>query len=291
MAYKDLSEFIQRLEAAGQLKRIKVEVDPELEITEITDRVTKAGGPALLFEKVKGSEIPLLINAFGSFERMALALGGRSLEEIAQEIERLTKPAVPESIIEKIKFIPTLLKLANFPPRMVSSAPCQEVVIKDNPSLSKFPIIKCWPLDGGKFITLPIVFTKNPKSGTRNAGMYRLHVYDEWTTGMHWHTHHDGARHFRLNSEMGRRTEVAVALGGDPAITYAATAPMPPDIDEMMFAGLLRNKPVELVKCVTIDMEVNADAEIVLEGYVEPGETRLEGPFGDHTGYYSLADQ
>ena len=291
MSYKDLSEFIQRLEAAGQLKRIKAEVDPELEITEITDRVTKAGGPALLFEKVKGSEIPLLINAFGSFERMAHALGGRSLEEIAQEIERLTKPAVPESIIEKIKFIPTLLKLANFPPRMVSSAPCQEVVIKDNPSLDKFPIIKCWPLDGGRFITLPIVFTKNPKSGTRNAGMYRLHVYDERTTGMHWHTHHDGARHFRLNSEMGRRTEVAVALGGDPAITYAATAPMPPDIDEMMFAGLLRNKPVEMIKCVTIDMEVNADAEIVLEGYVGPGESRLEGPFGDHTGYYSLADQ
>jgi 4-hydroxy-3-polyprenylbenzoate decarboxylase len=291
LAYKDLSEFIKRLESVGQLQRIKAEVDPELEITEITDRVTKAGGPALLFEKVKGSEIPLLINAFGSFERMSLALGGRSLDEIAQEIERLAKPAVPESIIEKIKFIPTLLKLANFPPKLVKDAPCQEVVIKEDVSLSRFPIIKCWPLDGGKFITLPIVFTRNPKTGTRNAGMYRLHVYDERTTGMHWHAHHDGARHFRLNSEMGRRTEVAVALGGDPAITYAATAPMPPDIDEMMLAGLLRNKPVELVKCVTIDMEVNADAEIVLEGYVEPGETRLEGPFGDHTGYYSLADQ
>ncbi|HHT9118677.1 MAG TPA: UbiD family decarboxylase, partial [Candidatus Hypogeohydataceae bacterium YC38] len=290
MAYRDLREFIQRLEQTGQLQRIKAEVDPELEITEITDRVSKAGGPALLFEKVRGFDIPLLINAFGSSERMALALGGRSLEEIAREIERLTKPTVPESIIEKIKFIPTLLKLASFPPRTVSSAPCQEVVIKDNPSLYKIPIIKCWPLDGGKFITLPIVFTKNPKTGTRNAGMYRLHVYDEKTTGMHWHTHHDGARHFRLNAEQGKRTEVAVALGGDPAITYAATAPMPSDIDEMLFAGLLRNKPVELVKCKTIDMEVNADAEIVLEGYVNPGETRMEGPFGDHTGYYSLAD-
>ncbi len=290
MAYKDLSEFIHKLETAGQLQRIKVEVDPDLEITEITDRVTKAGGPALLFENVKGSEIPLLINTYGSYERMALALGGRSLEEIAGEIERLAKPAVPESIIEKIKFIPTLLKLANFPPKIVSSAPCQEVVIKDNPSLSKFPIIKCWPLDGGKFITMPVVFTKNPRTGTRNAGMYRLHVYDERTTGMHWHKHHDGARHYRLYCEMGKRTEVAVALGGDPAITYAATAPMPPDIDEMMLAGLLRNKPVEMVKCLTIDLEVNADAEIVLEGYVEPGEARMEGPFGDHTGYYSLAD-
>ncbi|OHB37169.1 MAG: menaquinone biosynthesis decarboxylase [Planctomycetes bacterium RIFCSPHIGHO2_02_FULL_50_42] len=291
MAYKDLREFIAKLEQSGQLHRVKIEVDPELEITEITDRVTKAGGPALLFEKVKGSNIPLLINAMGSYERMSMALGGRSLDEIAHEIEELTRPKPPKSFMDKLKFIPTLMKLSNFPPKMVSHAHCQEVVITDNPSLYKFPIIKCWPKDGGRFITLPAVFTKNPKTGTRNAGMYRLQVYDERTTGMHWHMHHDGARHYRMYREEGKRTEVAAALGGDPAITYAATAPMPPDIDEMMLAGLLRNHPVEMVKCKTIDMEVPADAEIVLEGYVEPAETRLEGPFGDHTGYYSLADQ
>ncbi|HLG31394.1 MAG TPA: UbiD family decarboxylase, partial [Candidatus Brocadiales bacterium] len=290
MSYKNLSEFIEKLEQAGELKRIKTEVSADLEITEITDRVSKAHGPALLFERVKGYNIPLLINAFGSFKRMAMALGAQSLDAVASEIEKLSKPPIPETLIDKIKFIPTLMRLSKFPTKMVRDAPCQEIVIKDNPSLDKFPIIKCWPGDGGKFITLPIVLTKHPETGERNAGMYRLHVYDEKTTGMHWHIHHDGARHFREYKSRSKRMEVAVALGCDPAITYAATAPMPPGIDEMLFAGLLRNKNVEMVKCKTIDMEVPADAEIILEGYVDPSETRIEGPFGDHTGYYSLPD-
>lgn len=290
MAYRNLSEFVERLEQTGELKRIKAEVYADLEITEITDRVSKAHGPALLFENVKGYNIPLLINAFGSFKRMAMALGAQSLDEVASMIEKLSKPEVPETLIDKIKFIPTLLRLSKFPSKMVRDAPCQEVVIKDNPSLDKFPIIKCWPGDGGKFITLPIILTKHPETGERNAGMYRLHVYDEKTTGMHWHIHHDGARHFREYKSRSKRMDVAAALGCDPAITYAATAPMPSGIDEMLFAGLLRNKNVEMVKCKTIDMEVPADAEIILEGYVDPEETRIEGPFGDHTGYYSLPD-
>jgi len=292
MAYRDLRDFINVLDRHGELKRITVEVDPELEITEITDRVSKAYGPALLFEKVKGSDFPVLINSMGSFKRMALALEANSLDDIAQEISDLFKLAdVPSSLFDKIKVLPRLAQLASYGPKLVNKAPCQEVVIKDNPSLDILPIIKCWPEDGGKYITLPLVVTKDPENGKRNLGMYRLQVFDSKTTGMHWHLHHDGARNHQKYAERGLPTPVAVALGCDPAVIYSATAPLPKDIDELLLAGFLRKQPVELVRCKTVDLEVPANAEIVLEGYVNPNETRIEGPFGDHTGYYSLAGE
>ncbi|MGI6453437.1 MAG: menaquinone biosynthesis decarboxylase [Syntrophomonadaceae bacterium] len=292
MAYKDLREFISVLEQKGELKRISARVDPELEITEITDRVTKAHGPALLFENVKGSQMSVLINAFGSPRRMALSLGVQQLDDVAAEIMEIIKMAdqVPTSLIDKLKFLPRLAGFAQFIPRNVPSGACQEIV-DEEPSLDILPILKCWPKDAGKFITLPQVYTKDPETGKRNVGMYRLQVFDSQTTGMHWHIHHDGAENYRKYCLLEQDTPVAVALGGDPAITYAATAPLPKDIDELMFAGFLRKKPVELVKCKTIDLEVPADAEIVLEGYVDRKERRIEGPFGDHTGYYSLAGE
>jgi 4-hydroxy-3-polyprenylbenzoate decarboxylase len=289
MAYQNLHEFVAALERAGELKRIKAPVSPELEVAQITDRVSKEHGPALLFENVEGSNLPLLINAFGSFKRMAMALGVDDLDSIGREIDEIIHMPLPTGIVEKLKMIPKVAQFAKFPPKLVNHASCQEVV-RENPSLSLLPIIKCWPQDGGKFITLPLVFTKSLTDGMRNCGMYRLHVYDDQTTGMHWHIHHDGARHFREHRQAGKRMEVAVALGGDPAVTYAATAPMPAGVDEMLLAGFLRKKPVEMVKCRTVDMEVPAEAEIILEGYVDPQEERMEGPFGDHTGYYSLAD-
>jgi 4-hydroxy-3-polyprenylbenzoate decarboxylase len=290
MAYKDLHEFVRVLEEKGELLRIKNLVDPELEITEITDRVSKTYGPALLFENVKGSDMPVLINAYGTRERMALSLNVNDLDDIGNEISELLKLAdnIPDSLMGKVKMLPILAKLSSFFPRTVKSGSCQEVVIME-PSLDKLPILKCWPDDAGKFITLPQVYTRDPRNGKRNVGMYRLQVYDKSTTGMHWHIHHDGAENYRLNKELGNtRLEVAVALGGDPAIAYAATAPLPKEIDELIFAGFLRKKPVELVKCKTIDMEVPADAEIILEGFIDLEERRIEGPFGDHTGYYSL---
>lgn len=294
MAYRDLNEFIKKLEEQGQLLRITTEVDPILEITEITDRVSKQYGPALLFEKVKGSEMPVLINAYGSKERMAMSLGAKNLDDIAEEIENLIKladSAPGASLVEKVMMLPQLAQLAKLTPRLVKSAPCQEVVDYE-PSLDKLPILKCWPGDAGRFITLPQVYTKDPETGKRNTGMYRLQVFDKNTTGMHWHIHHDGAENFRRAKQMGQeKIEVAVALGGDPAITYAATAPLPKEIEELLLAGFLRKKAVDLVKCKTIDMEVPADAEIILEGYINPEEKRLEGPFGDHTGYYSLAGE
>lgn len=292
MAYKDLQDFIEVLEKAGELKRITVEVDSELEITEITDRVSKEYGPALLFENVKGSKMPVLINAYGTKKRMAMSLGVENLNDIAEEIVEFMQIAdsVPQSLLDKVKLLPKLAEVSSFIPRVVKKGICQEVVHK-NPSLDAIPILKCWPEDAGKFITLPQVYTKDPETGKRNVGMYRLQKFDATTTGMHWHIHHDGAENYRKHTELGKPTEVAVALGGDPSITYVATAPLPPDIDELLFAGFLRKKPVELVKCKTIDMEVPADAEIILEGYVDPHERRIEGPFGDHTGYYSLADE
>jgi 4-hydroxy-3-polyprenylbenzoate decarboxylase len=292
VAYKDLHDFIKKLENEGELLRINTLVDPELEITEITDRVSKMHGPALLFENVKGSDMPVLINAFGSEKRMELSLNTDKLDSIGQEITDLLamKDNIPNSMIDKLRMLPKLAELASMLPRMVKNAPCQEVVDMA-PDLNKLPILKCWPQDAGRFITLPQVYTKDPVTGQRNVGMYRMQVYDSKTTGMHWHTHHDGAENYRKNKDAGKPIEVAVALGGDPAITYSATAPLPPGIDELIFAGFLRKKPVELVKCKTINMEVPADAEIVLEGYVNPEEMRIEGPFGDHTGYYSLASE
>lgn len=289
MAYRDLREFIADLEARGQLKRIKTEVDAELEITAITDRVVKQGGPALLFERVKGYDIPVLTNTFGTLERVCLALGTTDLDTVGEEMACLLQPDLPVTFIDKLKALPKLAQLSSFLPRVVRTGPCKEVIDR-NPSLARFPILKCWPGDGGRFITLPLVITKDPETGRRNVGMYRMQVYDERTTGMHWHIHKDGAANFRASCTKGRRLEVAVALGADPATIYAATAPLPRGVDEFLFAGFLRKEPLELVRCETVDLEVPARAEIVLEGYVDPAERRLEGPFGDHTGYYSLPD-
>lgn len=290
LAYRDLQEFAAYLENRGLLKRITSEVDPELEITEITDRVSKKYGPALLFENVKGSQFPLIINTFGTYERMSMSLGVEKLDDIAEDVSAMVDIFSAKKLMDKLKSIPMLTQLAGFPPKKVKKAPCQEVVAE--PDLGKLPILKCWPLDGGKFITLPLVFTKDPETGERNCGMYRLQVFDEKTTGMHWHMHKDGASNFCKHKMRGERMEVAVALGGDPATIYASTAPLPKNLYELVFAGFLRKAAVEEVKCKTVDLYVPAHAEFILEGYVDPQEeTRIEGPFGDHTGYYSLADQ
>lgn len=291
MAYRDLKDFIQALESCGELKRIGVEVDPVLEMTEITDRVVKKGGAALLFEKVKGYRFPVLTNAFGSYRRMSMALGVDDLNSIGAEIESLLNLTPPGGLLDVFKGLAKLKKLKDAFPKSVNSGACQEVVIRDDPSLEMLPALKCWPLDGGRYITLPVVITKNPETGMRNMGMYRMQVFDALTAGMHWHVHKGGAWHYRLAEKMGQRLEVAVALGPDPAVTYAATAPLPDEFDEAIFAGFLRKKPLRMVKCVSVDLEVPEESQFVLEGYVEPGERRLEGPFGDHTGFYSLADQ
>jgi len=291
MPYKDLQAFIKALEKEGELCRIKEPVSPYLEITEITDRVCKRHGPALLFENVVGHNIPVLTNAFGSFKRMCMALGVNSLDELGNEILTFFEIEKPDSLIKKIKLLPKLKRLSNMFPKLIKKAPCQEVILKgEDIDLMKFPILHCWPLDGGPFITLPLVFTKHPITKIRNVGMYRMQVYDKCTTGMHWHPHKGGAQHYRVAEELGERLEVAVAIGPDPIMTYAATAPLPEDIDEVVFAGFLKGEPIEMVKCITIDHEVPATSQIVLEGYVEPKERRIEGPFGDHTGYYSLPE-
>ena len=292
MTFKDLHEYIAVLEKNGLLHRVTALVDPVLEITEITDRISKKGGPALLFERVKGSQYPVLINAFGSFERMSLALGVQQLDEIGARISKMLEiQELTGSLLDKMKFLPRLAEMGSWVPKTVRRAPCQEVIHRDeDATLDMFPILKCWPGDGGRYITLPLVITKDPETGGRNLGMYRLQVFDGKTTGMHWHIHKNGAENYRKHQKRGQRMEVAVALGGDPATIYAATAPLPHGIDEMLFAGFLRNEPVEMVKCITVDLEVPAHAEIILEGYVDLEERRLEGPFGDHTGYYSLAE-
>ncbi len=288
MAYDDLREFVKALEKEKELKRIGVEVSPELEITEFADRSVKRGGPALLFEKPKGSNIPVLINAFASMRRMEIALGVASVDEIAARIAEFIEMRMPEGWIGKLKMLPKLAEMGAFFPKTVSDGPCKEKIRRDRFSLDYFPILKCWPEDGGRFITLPMVFSKNPDTGKRNCGCYRMQVFDERTTGMHWQTHKQGAEHYRR--ARGTRMEVAVAIGADPATMYSAILPLPPDLDEMMIAGFLRSKPVQMVKCETVDLEVPANAEMVLEGYVELGELRREGPFGDHTGFYSLDD-
>ncbi len=290
MAYRDLQDFVTRLDNKGLLRRIVTPVDPVLEIAEVADRVMKSAGPALFFENPVGSNIPVLINALGSPERMAMALGVGDVDEIGAEIADLIKMEVPTTLIGKVQMLPKYGRLATYGPTTAKSGICQEVVEKDG-SLEELPILHCWPGDGGRYITLPMVFSKDPHTGIRNVGMYRMHVYDARTTGMHWHPHKVGARHYAAYERLGKRMELAVALGGDPALTYAASAPLPEDFDEMIFAGFLRKKSVEMVKCKTVDIEVPASADIVIEGYVDPHERRMEGPFGDHTGYYSLADE
>jgi 4-hydroxy-3-polyprenylbenzoate decarboxylase len=295
MAYKSLRAFIDALEQAGELIRIRTFVDPVLEIAEITDRVSKTPewNKALLFENT-GTGFPLLINSMGSERRMCIALGIDKLDDATKDIEDLFKKlSTPKNgIIEKLSMLPQLSKFASWMPKIVSGrGACQEVVM-ENPSLDKLPILKCWPKDGGRFITLPAIHTKEPNSGVRNIGMYRMQVFEPTMTGMHWHKHKVSARHFNEYKKLGKRMPVAVALGGDPVYTYAATAPLPENVDEYMLAGFLRKKKVELVKCITQpDIEVPADADIIIEGYVDPSEDLIwEGPFGDHTGYYSLPD-
>jgi 4-hydroxy-3-polyprenylbenzoate decarboxylase len=292
MGYKSLQHFVEVLARQGDLVRITEPVSPHLEITEITDRVCKRGGPALLFENLPGYDMPVLMNAFGSMTRMCLALEVNNLEEIAADILSFLEAEAPDTLIKKLKLLPKLARLGNIFPKTVSRAPCQEVIFRDDEvDLTTIPVLTCWPQDGGPFITLPLVITHHPETGRRNVGMYRLQVFDKQTTGMHWHRHKGGAWHYRVAERRGERLPVAVALGADPATIYAATAPLPEDLDEIIFAGFLRQEPVEMVPCVSVPLLAPASSQIVLEGYVEPGERRREGPFGDHTGYYSLPDE
>ncbi|MGI8990073.1 MAG: menaquinone biosynthesis decarboxylase [Bryobacteraceae bacterium] len=293
MAYDDLRGFIRALEKNKELRRVTVEVDPVLEITEFADRSVKNGGPALLFEKPKGYSTPVLINSFASPRRMEIAMQVDSIEEIAARIAEYLAMKMPEGLMGKLKMLPKLAEMGSFFPKIATRAPCQEVIRTEGFSLFDYPVLKCWPEDGGRYITLPMVFSRNPETGKRNCGMYRIQIFDERTTGMHWQTHKQGAEHYRRLIAEGKRTrmDVAVAIGSDPATMYSAILPLPPDLDEMTIAGFLRNSPVEMVKCHTVDLEVPANSEIVLEGHVNLGELRTEGPFGDHTGFYSLADE
>jgi 4-hydroxy-3-polyprenylbenzoate decarboxylase len=288
MAYKDLQDFINHLRKKELLDEIEVEVDSELEITEIADRVSKKYGNALLFKKVKNSKYPVLINSLGTYERMNYGLEVKSLDDIAETIMDFMDVSSYATLLNKVKSIPKLARLARVFPKKVKKAACQEVI--EDADLNTLPILKCWPEDGGRYITLPLVITVDPETNQQNVGMYRLQVYDKNTTGMHWHLHKDGKEIYEKYRKLGRKMPVSVAIGCDPATMYAATAPLPKMIDEMIFAGFLRKSPVEIVKCITNDIYVPANAEFVLEGYVDLDEQRLEGPFGDHTGYYSLSD-
>jgi len=295
MAWKNQAQFIEALEEAGELIRIKTYVNPVLEIAEITDRISKSGngGKALLFENT-GFEFPVLMNAYGSEKRMCLALGVTKLDDIANDIETLFHllSSPKESILDKLKLLPKLGQFASWMPKVKSGrGECQEVILPE-PDITKLPAITCWPKDGGPFVTLPVIHTKDPITNTRNVGMYRMQVFGPTLTGMHWHKHKVSAKHFNEYKKLNKRMPVAVALGGDPVYAYSATAPLPENVDEYMLAGFLRKKKVELVKCITQpDIEVPADADFIIEGYVEPDEELIwEGPFGDHTGYYSLPD-
>ncbi|HEX4084671.1 MAG TPA: menaquinone biosynthesis decarboxylase [Chthoniobacteraceae bacterium] len=299
MAYASFSQFIDALDKAGELKRIALPVATELEITEVADREMKSpgGGKALLFEKpaIDGqpSPIPVAINTMGSEKRMAMALGIGSIDELAHQMQLILKAKPPTGLREAWTLLRQGIDLLHARPRHVSDGPCKEVIHRfDRPeeaafTLANLPVLKCWPQDGGRFITLPNVHTRDPDTGERNVGMYRMQIYDGATAGMHWQVHKVGARHGKRYYERNEPMPVAVALGGDPAMTFAATAPLPDGLDEVLFAGFVRKKSVDLVKCETIDLEVPADADFILEGHVQPGETRPEGPFGDHTGFYT----
>ena len=289
--YRDLNEFLSALDKGNLLTRVGDPVSPDLEICAVTDRACKSsdGGPALLFERPTGYDVPVATNVFGSMERMCMALGAGSLDDVAKEIVALIEPRTPSGLMDAIKLLPAVGRLRDLMPKVVRSAACQEVVSRSG-TLDEFPILQCWPEDGGRYITFPLVITKDPETGVRNVGTYRMQVFDGQTTAMHWQRHKGGAQHHRVAERRGERLEVAVALSPDPVLAYAATAPVPEGLDELMLAGLLSHRRVELVKCVTVDLEVPASAQIVLEGYVEPGERQPEGPFGDHTGFYSLQD-
>lgn len=295
--YKNLTDYIGALERAGELARVRVPVDPQFEIAELTDRESKrpGGGRALLFENT-GTAFPVLTNMMGSDRRIAMALGVERLGELTERIDalfgELTSPK--PSLMDKLRMLPVLEKMSRWLPRNRGGrGACQQVVLTgEEARLSLLPVLRCWPHDGGRFVTLPLVNTVDPDSGVRNVGMYRMQILSEHTTGMHWHLHKTGERHYRRYAELGRRMPVAVCLGGDPAYTYAATAPMPDNMDEYLLAGFLRRRPVELVRCLTSDLRVPGDCDFVIEGYVDPAEEKAaEGPFGDHTGFYSLEDR
>jgi 4-hydroxy-3-polyprenylbenzoate decarboxylase len=284
----DLRQWIALLEREGELVRVATEVDPKLEVTEIVDRTVKAGGPALLFERPKGSEHPLLVNQFGTERRMCLAFGVETLDEVAAKLADVLEMQPPEGIAEKIRGLRQLKTIADSRPNVVRKGACQEIVLRDDEiDLGKLPVQTCWPLDAAPFITLPAVITRDPDGGRRNVGMYRMQVLGPRRTAMHWQLHKDGRADFLST---GGRMDVAVALGLDPVTAYSASAPLPRHIDELMFAGFLRGEAVDVVKAVTVDLEVPANAEIVLEGYVEQGDLAIEGPFGDHTGFYTAAE-
>jgi 4-hydroxy-3-polyprenylbenzoate decarboxylase len=289
--YTDLTDFIADLDKRKLLARVSDPLSPVLEIAAVTDRVCKlpGGGPALLFEKPAGFEMPVASNVFGSIERMCLALGVKSLDDLATDINQLMTPQMPEGIMDAIKMLPMVNRLRDLMPKTVKDAACHEIVQRDG-TLDDLPILQCWPEDGGRFITLPLVFTRDPETGMRNIGTYRMQVFDGRTTGMHWQRHKGGAQHHRVAERLGQRLEVAVALSPEPVLTYAATAPMPEGLDELILGGLLARRRIEMVRCITVDLEVPASSHIVLEGYVDPGERRREGPFGDHTGFYSQPD-
>ncbi len=286
MAFDSLGQYVAALRRAGELVEIRARVDPYLEISEITDRIVKAGGPALLFTNVAGSEYPVLTNQFGTERRMALAFGAQTIEEVAQRVRNAVHLGVPKTMDGKVAKLFQVGSAAFAIPRTVADAPVHEVVEHDV-DLTNLPILTTWPLDGGPFLTLPLVFTKDPETGMQNIGMYRMQRYDATTMGMHWQRHKQGRAHA---AKWGKRVPVAVAIGADPAITYSATAPLPPIVDEISLAGFLRGRAERMVRCKTIDLKVPADAEFVLEGYVDNDDLRVEGPFGDHTGVYSLAD-
>jgi 4-hydroxy-3-polyprenylbenzoate decarboxylase len=288
VATRDLREWIALLEKEGELVRISAEADPRLEITEITDRVVKARGPALLFERPTGSTLPLLINQFGTERRMCLAFGVEKLDDVAAKLSDVLELQPPEGLAAKVRGLKTLKSIVGSRPHAVRNGPSQDVVLQgDDVDLAVLPVQTCWPGDAAPFITLPAVITRDPRTGQRNVGMYRLQVLGPRSTAMHWQIHKDGRADYLFSEG---RMEVAVALGLDPITTYSASAPLPKHIDELMVAGFLRGVPVELVKGVTVDLEVPARAEVVLEGYVEKGELTDEGPFGDHTGYYTPAE-
>jgi len=291
--FNSTREFVEALERAGELVRIGAEVDPKLEVSEIASRVMRKYGPALLFENVRGSKMPLLINAYGSYRRMSMALGVESLDEVSDRITSLIEIKPPTSLKESLKMLPHLAQVRKFPPRTTRNAPCQQVVYRGGDvDLGTIPIITCWPEDGGPFITLPQVITRNPETGAQNLGMYRMQAIDRNTTFLHSQAHHDTARHLRMYRERGvTRVPCAVAIGGASAATYAATAPMPPELDEWLLAGFLREEPVELVQALESELRVPAEADIILEGYIDLEDVRLEGPFGDHTGFYTLKDE
>jgi 4-hydroxy-3-polyprenylbenzoate decarboxylase len=294
MKYKDLREFLSFLESKGELRRISAPVSRDLEITEIVDRVIASGGPALLFENVEGHSFPVVINLYGTHQRTAWALGVDHIDELTERVRQVLGmvQTPPSGIMAKLSTLGTLAGLARSQPKMVRSGPCQDVVLTgDDADVNILPALKCWPEDGGRYITLPLVISKDPDSGRRNVGIYRMQIYDGNTMGMHWQTHKVGASHYRSNEEKGlERMEVAVAIGGDPTTMWSGSMPLPPDMDEIGVSGVIRGEAVEMVRCKTVDLEVPSQSEFVLEGYVVPGELRSEGPFGDHTGYYSLAD-